>query len=146
MQTKDHKLLADFLIANTTRNIHLLYKKAFIIGNVEPDVNLFTYLRGIFQEKKVRGHNYENILPIIKKEFRYLKNKKKFGIKEYYILGKLMHYIADIFTFPHNKLFNGSLLEHAKYEKNLHTAMKDIFKEKRNTITVWKPLDNSWNF
>lgn len=55
MQTKDHKLLADFLIANTTRNIHLLYKKAFIIGNVEPDVNLFTYLRGIFQEKKRLG-------------------------------------------------------------------------------------------
>ena len=142
MQTKDHKLLANFLITNAIRNIPLLYKKAFLIGNIEPDINLFTYLRGIFQEKKFRGHNYENVIPLIKKEFNYLKNKNSFGIKEYYILGKLTHYTADIFTFPHNKLFNGSLLEHAKYEKKLHIAIKDTFRTKKNVLTVCKPLDS----
>ena len=34
-------------------------------------------------------------------------------------LGEIFHYIADYFTFPHNKTFTGSLVEHNSYEKEL---------------------------
>ena len=45
---------------------------------------------------------------------------KDWGIREYYHLGKLTHYLADAFTFLHNRAFEGSLKEHCKYEKELH--------------------------
>ena len=39
-----------------------------------------------------------------------------------YLLGKLIHYIADAFTFPHNNVFKGNLVQHCKYENKLHQA------------------------
>ena len=35
-----------------------------------------------------------------------------------------MHYMADYFTFPHNKNFTGKLYEHNKYEKHLKNYLK----------------------
>ena len=44
------------------------------------------------------------------------------------MLGKITHYAADIFTFPHNlDLFSGTLREHMAYERRLDEAfMLDI--------------------
>ena len=39
-------------------------------------------------------------------------------------LGEIFHYIADYFTFPHNKTFTGSLVEHNSYEKELKNRLK----------------------
>lgn len=39
-----------------------------------------------------------------------------------YLLGKLIHYIADAFTFPHNNVFKRNLVQHCKYENKLHQA------------------------
>ena len=33
-----------------------------------------------------------------------------------------MHYTADVFTFPHNRLFSGNVKDHRKYEKELHSC------------------------
>ena len=38
--------------------------------------------------------------------------------------GEVMHYMADYFTFPHNKNFTGNLYEHNKYEKHLKNHLK----------------------
>ena len=38
--------------------------------------------------------------------------------------GEVMHYMADYFTFPHNKNFTGNLYEHNKYEKHLKNYLK----------------------
>ena len=37
----------------------------------------------------------------------------------YYRLGKLSHYIADAFTWPHNNTFSGTLRAHMAYEAQL---------------------------
>lgn len=126
MKTIDHKILAKYVIKEANVNLPYIYETAFIIGNVEPDKNIFTYLHGIIKGKKFRGHNYNNILPVMRKVFNILKSKERFGINEYYKLGKLMHYIVDSFTFPHNDIFKGSLREHCKYEQELH---EEIFNE-----------------
>lgn len=120
MQTRDHKMLAEFLLSEMAWDIPKVYVKVFILGNIEPDKNPFTYLHGMVRGQKFRGHNYENILPVMKKLFYSLRRKKDWGIREYYHLGKLTHYLADAFTFPHNRAFEGSLKEHCKYEKELH--------------------------
>ena len=35
-----------------------------------------------------------------------------------------MHYIADYFTFPHNRTFDGTLRQHNSYEKHLKNELK----------------------
>lgn len=50
--------------------------------------------------KKFHGHDYENILPVIKKIFNSTQEKRNGESWEYYHFGKLMHYTADVFTFP----------------------------------------------
>ena len=120
MRTKDHKLLGTFLLRQEGHALPFLYKAAFLAGNVEPDHNLFTYLHGMFRAKKFHGHNYENIYPVMKKIHTALQAQDSFGIRKYYRLGKLMHYTADAFTYPHNRAFRGSLRQHRRYEHHLH--------------------------
>lgn len=92
MRTRDHKMPAEFLASEMKRSISNIYIKAFVLGNIEPDFNPFTYLHGWFLGRKLHGHNYENILPVMKKMFCSLQKKECFGIQEYYRLGKLIHY------------------------------------------------------
>jgi len=120
MQTRDHKILAVRLLSAVRRDVPHICRIAFIFGSIEPDRNPFTYLHGMPVNEKLRGHNYENILPVMKKLFETLTSSGKYGIREYYLLGKLAHYTADSFTFPHNRVFGGGLLEHCRYESRLH--------------------------
>ena len=41
-------------------------------------------------------------------------------------LGVVSHYIADYFTFPHNKLYTGNFFAHNKYEKGLKEQLEDM--------------------
>lgn len=122
MQTRDHKVLAEFLVSEIKQELSTIYIKAFILGNVEPDRNPFTYLHGLVRGVKFHGHNYENILPVMDKLFDSLHGKKHWGAREYYYFGKLLHYVADAFTLPHNRIFKGNLREHCRYEKELHKS------------------------
>ena len=36
-----------------------------------------------------------------------------------------MHYMADYFTFPHNRTYKGSLAEHNSYEAELKNCLKE---------------------
>lgn len=132
MQTKDHKILAVFLADEMEQTIPHCYKKAFIFGNIEPDRNLFTYLHGLAWGKKFHGHNYENVLLVMKKLFDSLQRRERFGIREYYRLGKLTHYVADAFTFPHNSVFHGNIKKHCKYESILHNQLMHSLQKQKN--------------
>ncbi len=110
MQLRDHRILAVFLIDKMGRSMSFFYRRMFILGSLEPDRKPFTYLHGITKGEKFHGHNYENILPVMRKLFESPQSKDKLGIRDYYRLGKLTHYVADAFTYPHNRIFQGSLL------------------------------------
>lgn len=120
MQTRDHKSLGKYLLQQTEQELPFLYKMAFIVGNVEPDRNVFTYLHGMLRGKRFHGHNYENILPVMQKLYKSLQKGRYFGIRKYYHLGKLIHYTADAFTYPHNEVYKEGLIEHCRYERQLH--------------------------
>ncbi len=132
MRMKDHKMLAEFLASEIEGSISNIYVKAFVLGNIEPDCNPFTYLHGWLLGRKLHGHNYENILPVMRKMFCSLQKKECFGIQEYYHLGKLIHYVADAFTFPHNQVFEGNLRTHCEYERNLHKKFECMLKKQKN--------------
>lgn len=129
MQTRDHKVLAEFLVSEIGQELSAIYIKAFILGNIEPDKNPFTYLHGLVRGVKFHGHNYENILPVMGKLFGFLHGKRHWGVREYYHFGKLLHYVADAFTFPHNRIFRGNLREHCRYEKELHKRFLYMLQE-----------------
>lgn len=132
MQSRDHRMLAEFLADKMGEEIPCIYKKAFILGNIEPDRNLFTYLHGLRRGQKFHGHNYENILSVMRTLFDSVQKQELFGIWSYYRLGKLTHYVADVFTFPHNREFCGNLKEHRRYEGILHEQISDALQRQKN--------------
>lgn len=142
MQTRDHKMLAEFLVAEMGSNIPYLYKKVFIFGSMEPDINLFTYLHGLTRGKKFHGHHYENILLVMRKLFDFLQKEESFGLRKYYCLGKLTHYVADAFTFPHNKEFCGNLKKHCRYESVLHDQFQNILQNQKIMEINRKGIDS----
>ena len=142
MQTRDHKILAKFWAAEMGE-IPCLYKRAFIIGNIEPDWNPFTYLHGMTQGERFHGHNYENILQVMRKLFNSVQKRELPGIRNYYRLGKLTHYVADAFTYPYNQVFAGSLREHCRYESVLHEKIGDALQKQKN---MERNRDSAANF
>ena len=126
MKTESHKLLGEYLI-NHCRSVNdWRYKKAFLWGCVEPDYNVLTYLKGSRSIQPFRGHNFKNAEHFILGMIGQLERTKRWGIKEYYRLGKLIHYISDAFTYPHNEHCSESLKGHLRYEGELHNSFRDF--------------------
>lgn len=114
MIKKDHKDLSRYLMEHMDYPIEYRLKKVVVLGSVEPDYNPATYLRGSIKRQRFRGHNYENTRECIFKLVQKIQNKKMSERKKCYLLGKVLHYIADAFTFPHNSEFSGSIVSMKK--------------------------------
>lgn len=134
MQTNDHAKLARYLIKNSNSYGLHRHKFAFFIGCIEPDCNLFTYVRGSIHYKKLRGHNAENVKKHISKCLKELQKSKFESSFSYFVLGTLIHYTADSFTFPHNVAFEGGLKQHIAYEKSLNMMFLQTLENPNTTI------------
>ena len=98
---------------------------ALLLDCVEPDYNPFTYLHGSLKTEKFRGHNFDNARKCFVCLIHKIETEEMTEIKRCYLLGKLIHYVADAFTFPHNNVFKGNLVQHCKYENKLHAYMAE---------------------
>lgn len=120
MKKKSHLSLAGYLIRSEGFEGLGEHRKAFYLGSILPDcVPSFI----------TRKHRIDTTFEILKKEIRKLTedfNPNK-GLNRYYCrhLGVITHYLADYFTYPHNKIFQGNLREHCSYEKQLTEAVKE---------------------
>lgn len=121
MRTVDHGILGIYLLRRTASaaRIPIRYKAAFLWGNIEPDLNYATYLKGFLRERVLRGHHFKQSCRRIRTLLQKTE-KDHLGILGYYRLGKLMHYLADAFTYPHNECFPGSIRQHVEYEHRMH--------------------------
>ena len=121
MRTADHRRLGQYLLREIEeyKNLPLLHKISFIWGNIEPDINYVTYLKGFSENKKFQGHHSQNGMKHIKKLTEKIEGKP-LNVITCYRAGKLTHYIADAFTFPHNDGFTGNIKNHMSYERRLH--------------------------
>ena len=132
METKNHLQLAQKIAHE--KNLGK-YGKYFVLGNIMPDINLFTYFR---------GHKYSDSIDYVRQKANELINEKSWDSHSYYNLGIILHYIADYFTYPHNHTFKGTLAEHCEYEKRLRTpfltslktSYTQIKKERKLTLNV----------
>lgn len=123
MRKKSHISLAHYLMNNKNFEHLLNHKKSFYIGSILPDC-VPTFI--------TRRHCIEDTFEILKNEITKITDNYDVdkGITSYYCrhLGVITHYIADYFTFPHNEIFTGTIVEHCSYEKELKFALREYVK------------------
>lgn len=123
MRKKSHILLARFLADQLTVDESLQsHRKAFCLGSILPDI------RPSFVVKKHEyfstfGEIQEKMLQLV--EHGPLEGKERVYWRNF---GEVLHYVADYFTFPHNRTYTGSLYEHSQYEKILKQRLKICIK------------------
>ena len=125
MQKRSHKLLAATLLENTQGFQARRFELAFLFGSFQPDCNPLTYLKGSLRAYKFRGHNYSNSQRYIYSRISRLQRRQRWTIWQYYTLGKLTHYLADAFTYPHNEDYPESLIAHRQYEDELRQYLAE---------------------
>lgn len=123
MRKKSHILLARYLADQLAVDESLQsHRKAFCLGSILPDI------RPSFVVKKHEyfstfGEIQEKMLQLV--EHGPLEGKERVYWRNF---GEVLHYVADYFTFPHNRTYTGSLYEHSQYEKILKQRLKICIK------------------
>ncbi len=144
MKKTDHLQIGRLLLEQNDVNVRGARRLLFLFGCVEPDINPFTYTRGLFRHEFMHGHHAENSLSHRHKLMRSL---TKSGVRspwQWFSFGTLIHYSVDSFTFAHNTIFPGTMKDHIRYESNLHTAFCDYVsgkKRRREPIRGIRSLD-----
>lgn len=119
MKKRSHKLLASALLERGHGFSARRYELAFLFGSFQPDCNPLTYLKGSLRAYTFRGHNFSNSQRYINAHIASLQHCRRWSVWQYYTLGKLTHYLADAFTYPHNETFPDGLRDHRTYEDRL---------------------------
>ncbi len=136
MMARDHKILGTFLAQRLMKNQSLAAKHLFLLGNVFPDKNPLTYLRGVYLGHPLKTHFISVSRLEIHRLCSKLENKRNFFLWDYYRLGALLHYVADAFTFPHNEHYPDGLLNHVMYEENILHPFFEKYMEQNNGIVL----------
>ena len=124
MRKKSHISLARYLVQNLDDRNLKKHKLAFYLGSILPDC------KPSFVYKK---HEITGTFEDVKREIRklssdYEKKYKRQKSKYYRNLGQVTHYLADYFTFPHNKIYPGNLKDHCVYEEELKRKLRNYLK------------------
>lgn len=98
-------MLARYIAKNTEDEELKKHRLSFYIGSILPDC------KPSFVYKK---HEINGTFPDVKKMVNQLIFGKQQGKltrkRRYYMnLGQVTHYVADYFTYPHNKIYPGNL-------------------------------------
>lgn len=118
MRKKSHIALAKGVVSGLSLQETMHHKFSLYVGSIWPDCTP-SFL--------TRRHNMAETLDLFLKEMRkfLLKYDVKKGMNKRmtFRMGKIMHYVADYFTLPHNTHFMGDLKEHCVYEEKLKHQM-----------------------
>lgn len=133
MQTKTHLALGHYLLNQEPDHGLHRHSGLFLIGCMEPDYNLATYLRGLRKHGVFHGHNAENSFTYVSGGLGAFEENGPRSAWDYFRLGALLHYVADAFTGQHNGFWTGNLVGHAVYELKLNDALiNELAKAKRH--------------
>ncbi len=134
MRKKSHISLAGYIVQMANVPSFEKHKKAFYVGNVLPDV------KPSFVAKKHEIH--ETFQRVEKRIYQLTKGYRSFDTLStmYFVrLGEVNHYIADYFTYPHNKEFSGSMAQHCIYEGELKRRLRAYIKDfDEKKLVAWK--------
>jgi len=142
LQKRSHKLLAASLLESRSGFATKRFELAFLFGSFQPDCNPLSYLKGSVRSRTLRGHNYSNSDRYIAHSIDKLQSRRKeWTCWQYYTLGKLTHYLADAFTYPHNDDYPLSLMDHRRYENRLREYLSSYL-EIRKLRTDYPPVSD----
>ena len=120
MRKKSHLSLAVYLIDNMDSSLLINHRKAFLLGSILPDC------RPSFVTTK---HNMEETFDMVSDFISQLTvdshDYKRISTAYVRKLGEVTHYVADYFTYPHNKIYPGNLKDHCSYEEQLKRSLKN---------------------
>lgn len=130
MQKRSHKLLASMLLESE----HGLPGQALRAGLPVRFLPAGLQSSDLFERfppaRKLRGHNFTNSRLYIESHIKLLQARTRWNIWQYYTLGKLTHYLADAFTYPHNEHYPESLIAHRQYEADLRQYLADYLENR----------------
>ena len=86
-----------------------------LVGSILPDILCHTYFR---------GHTFQSSFDMVKKTMCNLKKRGRDNWFSYLMLGYVLHYVEDYFTFVHNPIYQGDLWTHILYEKQLEKYLR----------------------
>lgn len=121
MRKKSHISLAKYIVDSLNEQNLQKHKKAFYLGSILPDCKpSFLTTR----------HEIQETFDQVEEKIRRLSSGENVKNLRVYFrdLGQVIHYVADYFTFPHNRNYTGTLKDHCTYEKRLKQSLKEYIR------------------
>ena len=111
MRKKSHVYLAQFIADQVEWEELKAHRKAFLLGSILPDcVPSFLTRRHTIDEC------FELMMSLMDDIYDTRKHNRAQMRRLCRNLGQVTHYVADFFTYPHNKEYPGSMKQHCHYE------------------------------
>ncbi len=123
MKAKDHIRIGRTLAG--TYALRGRKKSAFVLGNILPDLNVFSYLT-LSRRNCFRGHSYTFKR---RKMERHMNRPHTGSVLWWFRTGILCHYLTDSFTGSHDERRQMSLHCHRQYENRLHAMFTRRWKK-----------------
>ena len=119
MRKKSHVSLARFIVRNTDNEELKKHRYSFYIGSILPDIKPSF----VYRKHEIDG-TFPDLQERMKKMLERIPGKEKYTRRDICRMGEISHYLADYFTFPHNKEYPGSLKDHCTYEEELKQKLR----------------------
>ena len=134
MRKKSHISLAKHIINISDLPSFDKHKKAFYVGSILPDC------KPSFITKRHEIHEtFERVEHGIEKLTEGYTKVEELSTMYFTKLGEVVHYIADYFTYPHNKEYPGTMAQHCIYEGELKHKLRAYIRQlNEKDMKRWK--------
>lgn len=134
MRKKSHISLAKHIVNISDLKNFDKHRKAFYIGSILPDC------KPSFLTKR---HEITETFDLVERGLEKLTqgydDLEDLSTAYFTKLGEVVHYIADYFTFPHNKEYLGNMKQHCVYEGKLKHKLREYIKNlNEQDLKRWK--------
>lgn len=134
MRKKSHISLARHIVSISDLKNFDKHKKAFYVGSILPDCKP-SFL--------TQRHEITGTIHLVEKQMHKLTDgydhMGELSTMYFTKLGEVLHYIADYFTYPHNKEYPGSMKDHCVYEGELKHKLRAYIRNlNESDIARWK--------
>lgn len=119
MRKKSHISLARHIVSISEEQHLDKHKMAFYVGSILPDCKP-SFLT---QRHEING-TFDLVAEGIERLTEGYQNLEQLSTAYFTRLGEVLHYIADYFTYPHNKEYAGNMKEHCVYEGQLKHELR----------------------
>lgn len=120
MRKKSHISLARYIVNDMKIPVMTEHRKAFYLGSILPDCKP-SFL--------TQRHEFNGTFDMVKERIRALAEDSDLVVENGRAfmrrLGEVIHYIADYFTYPHNRIYEGNLKDHCVYEEELKLRLRE---------------------